>query len=181
MRFHKPEWHDRISSTNTVLMERVRSGKDVPSGWVLAAREQTAGRGRYDRTWVGQMGKNLTFSFLLLTRAEFPRLSSLPMAVALATASALEAFEIDAQVKWPNDVLVGGGKICGILSEWCDLPHPEGNRVVVGVGLNVNMEGNEAALFERPATSMRIETGRMYEVEAVLTQVLEMLPGWLMR
>ena len=94
MRFHKPEWHDRISSTNTVLMERVRSGKDVPSGWVLAAREQTAGRGRYDRTWVGQMGKNLTFSFLLLTRAEFPRLSSLPMAVALATASALEAFEI---------------------------------------------------------------------------------------
>ena len=177
MRFLSPEWHDRLPSTNTVLLERLRTGEAPAPGFVLAARDQTAGRGRYERTWVGSGGQNLTFSFLLVTQQEGAHLASVPMAVALGVADALAEYGIAAQTKWPNDVLIDGGKICGILSERCDRSHPDGTAVVVGVGLNVNMAGVEAAAIGRPATSMRIETGREYAVEAVLDRVLAALAG----
>ena len=83
MRFLSPEWHDRLPSTNTVLLERLRTGEAPAPGFVLAARDQTAGRGRYERTWVGSGGQNLTFSFLLVTQQEGAHLASVPMAVAL--------------------------------------------------------------------------------------------------
>ena len=174
MNFLAPEWHDVLPSTNTTLADWSREGRDLPDGYVLAARAQTAGRGRYQRRWLAQPGRDLTFSTLLRYQMPHLQLLSLPMAAALGVAEYLEVNGLTVQTKWPNDVLVDGRKICGILVE-------RGEGVILGMGLNVNMDVDEAAAIDRPATSMRIETGREYAVEVVLDELLENLATWIGR
>lgn len=181
MKFLDIQWYDRLPSTNSALMECLSLGEILPSGFVIAAREQTAGRGRYNRRWVAEAGQNLTFSFVYVTSASVEYLSSLPMAITLGLVDMLRTYGIEAQVKWPNDVFIEGGKVCGMLLERSEIQHKDGTAIVVGIGLNVNMNGTAAALINRPATSMRIETGREFEVAEVLNRVLEFLPRWLDR
>jgi BirA family biotin operon repressor/biotin-[acetyl-CoA-carboxylase] ligase len=181
MHFFKPEWQDRLASTNTELLSRAAAGQPLRPGFVLAAREQTAGRGRFSRRWVSRPGRDLAFSFLVATSADRTRQSSLPMAVALGVADALEDYGVDVGVKWPNDLLVGGCKICGILVERPDRGPGPGDTLVVGVGVNVNMEAHEATAIDRPATSILIETGAANPVEQVLDRILVRLPGRLDR
>ena len=126
MRFQKPQWYDELPSTNTTLVEWLREGRDLPDGFVLAARFQTAGRGRYERQWLARPGRNLTFSALLRSDVSPLRFLSLPQAAALGVVAYLEENGLAAQTKWPNDVLVGGRKVCGILAERC-------NGVVLGI------------------------------------------------
>lgn len=167
-------WRDSLPSTNTALREWWRDCPDLRGGTLLAARCQTAGRGRLDRTWFTTPGRDLAFSLLLRPDVPPGHLPSLPMAAALAVAHALDGFGLAAQVKWPNDVLVNGRKICGILSEVLSLaPDPV---VVLGIGLNVNMTETEATTIDRPATSLFIETGKNHTIEAVLDAVLDALP-----
>jgi BirA family biotin operon repressor/biotin-[acetyl-CoA-carboxylase] ligase len=179
MEFHPPEWHDQLPSTNTTLLERLSSGEPLPTGFIIAAHSQTAGRGRYDRRWLAEAGQNLTFSFLYTTQSNDTQLASLPMAIALGISDAMKTFNIHTQVKWPNDILIDKAKLCGMLLERNDTPHPNGTPIIVGIGLNVNMTGQTAAHIDRPATSMHIETGREYNVTDVLTQILNALPPWL--
>jgi len=181
MHFLTPEWHDQLPSTNTHLLERLSRGASFPSGFVLAAREQTAGRGRYQRQWVAQAHQNLTFSCLLVTQAIFPQLASLPMAIALGVSDALHTFDISAQTKWPNDILVDQAKICGMLLERSEATHPEGTPIIIGIGLNVNMDATTVALIDRPATSMHLETGREYDIDDVLIQLLTAIAPWIDR
>ena len=179
MKFETPEWHDRLPSTNSVLLDRIREGENLPSGFVLAAREQTEGRGRYDRTWVSQAGQDLTFSALICADTALSKLVSLPMAVALAVVDVLDGYGISAKTKWPNDVLVNGAKICGLLAEHSNEKHLGGKPIVLGMGLNVNMEAVGIAMIGRAATSIRMETGKEHDVEEVLTKVLAELSKWL--
>ena len=174
MRFQKPQWHDELPSTNTTLVQWLRAGRNLPAGFVLAARSQTAGRGRYERRWLARPGRNLTFSVLLRSNASPLQFLSLPQAAALGVAAYLEENGLVAQTKWPNDVLVGGRKICGILAERC-------TGVVLGIGLNVNMDADEAASIAQPATSLRIETGAEREVEGALDELLAHLQVWIER
>lgn len=167
MKCTAPEWHPQLTSTNSVLIERVRSGAALPDGFVLAAREQTAGRGRSDRRWVAHAGRDLTFSFLLRGPIEFPRIASLPMAAVLGVADALEALGLVVHTKWPNDLLVERRKICGVLAESCAV-----DAVVVGIGLNVNMRREEADSIGRPVTSIAMEMGQEYDVQETLGFVL---------
>ncbi len=181
MKFLAPEWHDKLGSTNTVILDWRRAGRQLPSGFVLAACEQSAGRGRYERRWHSRPGRDLTFSFLVLTRVGFPQAASISMATALAAAHALETFGIGAWTKWPNDILVKERKIGGILAEQSDVSPPRGNALVVGMGINVNSTKTETAVFDKPATSVLLETGREYKVETVLERVLEALSEWIDR
>ena len=181
MKFLDPEWHDKLSSTNTVLLEWLRDGVAIPTGFVLAAVEQTAGHGRYNRLWVSQPGQDLTFSFLLHTKHDISGIASLPMAVALGTASALDTFGMVTNTKWPNDLLVRGMKIGGILCQKSNVNVPLENAIIVGMGINVNMQEVDAASIEKPATSLRIETGRIYPIKEVLAIILEVLPHWIDR
>ena len=96
------------------------------------------------------------------------------MAAALAVTEMLNARGITAAPKWPNDVLVGNRKICGILSERVE---PAG--IIVGIGLNVNMSTEETETIDRPATSMLIETGRATELSQTLKALLELLEYWI--
>ncbi len=176
MKFLTPEWYQQLSSTNSVLVERVRGGEALPDGFVLAAREQTAGRGRYSRVWAARPGRDLTFSFLLRERMVFPQIVSLPLATALGVAMALEELGIEVQTKWPNDLLVKRKKICGVLAESC-----EAEVLIVGVGLNINMSAEEAKGIDKPATSLSIETGEEYAVEEALGFVLPHMGVWIER
>lgn len=160
-------WYDELDSTNTFLRERARADDSLGEGTVIAAREQLAGRGRGARTWAAARGENLTFSILLRPDADAVKRASLSMAAALAVADVLAECGVVATLKWPNDVLVAGRKICGILVESV----AEG-PVVIGIGLNVNMKAETAARIEQPATSLGIEAGRGFELEPVLDSLL---------
>lgn len=129
-------WLDTIDSTNSEALRRL---PELPSGTVLAAREQTAGRGQRGNTWFSQPGKNLTFSLVLknlpLTASQAIRLNFL---FSVAVADFLQARGVEAAIKWPNDIYVGGRKICGMLIENTLGPGGKLAASVVGLGLNIN-------------------------------------------
>lgn len=179
MKFLEPEWHDKLSSTNTVLLDWLKDGVSIPSGFVLAAVEQTDGHGRSNRHWTSHAGQDLTFSFLLRTGHDISEIASLPMAVALGAAAALDTFGMVTKTKWPNDLLVRGIKIGGILCQKSNVRYEQKYAVIVGMGINVNMQKTDAASLDKAATSLRIETGRTYPIKDVLDIVLEMLPFWI--
>ncbi|MBR4710858.1 MAG: biotin--[Clostridia bacterium] len=127
-----------LSSTNTVLKKSALEG--AAHGTVCLCEEQTAGRGRMGRSWVSEPGAGLWQSVLL--RPDMPpgSVSALTFCAALAMSDALKtAAGLDAGIKWPNDLICGGKKICGILLEACVEPQRV-DYVVVGVGLNVRPE-----------------------------------------
>jgi BirA family transcriptional regulator, biotin operon repressor / biotin---[acetyl-CoA-carboxylase] ligase len=140
-------------STNADLLARAADGE--PEGAVLAAEQQHAGRGRLGRTWVSPPRAALTFSVLLRPVAvPRARLGWLPLLAGVAVAAAVRAVAaVDAQLKWPNDVLVGPAKLAGILAE------AAGDAVVIGIGVNVSTGREDlpppgpGAL---PATSLRL-------------------------
>lgn len=126
-----------VGSTNTVCMERARSGD--PGHLWITARRQLGGRGRRGRAWISEAG-NLYASLLLIDAAPPAALGSLPIAVALALYRAISAempFAADRiAIKWPNDILVDGKKVSGILIEAENLPDGR-HAVVIGCGVNV--------------------------------------------
>ena len=152
---------DRTGSTNADLLARALDG--APEGMVLAAEEQSAGRGRMGRAWVSPPRAALTFSLLVRPAAVPPaRRGWLPLLAGVAVATAVTAVTgVQTRLKWPNDVLTGHAKLAGILAE------AAGDAVVVGVGLNVSTESGElpppgpGAL---PATSLRIAASAAPEV-----------------
>lgn len=174
--FLKPEWRRRLASTNSELVRRLAAGQELACGHVLAAHEQTAGRGRLGRSWNSAPGRDLCFSFVLRTTAPAEQLASLPLVVGLGVAYGLDAYGVASVMKWPNDILAGNRKLCGIL---CERVSSRPDCVVAGVGCNVNMRPEDAARIDKPATSLLIETGRSYAVEDVLSQLLRSLPHWL--
>jgi BirA family transcriptional regulator, biotin operon repressor / biotin---[acetyl-CoA-carboxylase] ligase len=128
---------DVTGSTNADLLARAAAGE--PEGAVLAAEQQTAGRGRLGRTWTSPPRAALTFS-VLLRPAAVPRARQgwLPLLAGVAVAAAVRAVAaVDAQLKWPNDVLVGAAKLGGILGEAAS------DAVVIGIGVNVSIEPAE--------------------------------------
>ncbi len=161
------QWYARLPSTNTFLKERLEVERDLPSGTVAAAREQTQGRGRREREWLSASGENLTFSVLLRGKYQPRNLPSASMAAAVAVAELLEKEGLRPDLKWPNDVLVNGRKICGILSEGI------AGGVIIGIGLNVNMK--DAGHIDQPATSILIETGKRRNVDELLEKLLKHL------
>ena len=128
---------ERTGSTNADLLARALGG--APEGMVLAAEEQSAGRGRLGRTWVSPPRAALTFSLLVRpATVSVARRSWLPLLAGVAVASAVTAVTgVQARLKWPNDVLAGPAKLGGILAE------AVGDAVVIGVGLNVSTEPGE--------------------------------------
>jgi BirA family transcriptional regulator, biotin operon repressor / biotin---[acetyl-CoA-carboxylase] ligase len=156
-------------STNADLLARAADG--APEGLVLAAEEQRAGRGRMGRAWVSPPRAALTFSVLLRPATVPPaRLGWLPLLAGVAVAAAVrEVTAVDAQLKWPNDILVGPAKLGGILAE------ATGEAVVIGIGVNVF---TEPADLPPPgpgalgATSLTIEGAAGVDRAALLAAVL---------
>ena len=126
---------DQCDSTNTLLLARAASG--AASGCVVAARHQTAGRGRLGRRWLSEAGDSLAFSLLWRLPQGRP-LAGLSLAVGVAIAKSLEPLGApDIKLKWPNDVLLKGRKLAGVLIEVVPGTVPE--AVVIGIGVNLQL------------------------------------------
>jgi len=127
---------DSADSTNRQLIELGRAG--APHGTVLIARDQTAGRGKGERVWFSTRDGSLCLSVLVRTRRPLTEAAQLPLLAAVAMREAvLAATGVEAGIKWPNDLLVGGRKICGILAEVAYDDRGVFDFVVVGMGLNL--------------------------------------------
>ncbi|MBF0341206.1 MAG: biotin--[acetyl-CoA-carboxylase] ligase [Magnetococcales bacterium] len=131
-RYH---FHPRLDSTNQQALSMGQSG--APEGTLVVADAQTRGRGRLGRSWCSPAGENLYFSMLLRPPLPVHQAPRLTLVAGLATLEALRSAGVPGVLKWPNDVLVSGRKLAGILTEMAT----EGERirhVVVGIGVNVN-------------------------------------------
>ena len=155
---HPYIWRETCPSTQELA-------RGLPEGGVAACEEQTAGRGRRGRTWTSPRGTGLLFSLSLHPRTPPDRLPPLTLVVAEAVA---EAAWPQAAVRWPNDVVVDGHKLAGILAEVRD------GRVVVGIGVNANHDAGDFPADARVApTSLRLLRGEPVDRAALLADVLE--------
>jgi BirA family transcriptional regulator, biotin operon repressor / biotin---[acetyl-CoA-carboxylase] ligase len=144
---------------------------DAPEGALVVAEEQTAGRGRLGRRWLAPAGTSLLCSLQLRPAVAPEHLPELTGVASHACAEAIAALtELEPELKFPNDVLVAGRKVAGILAEVRE------ERVVLGVGVNVNVTAEELPRdVERPATSLLVETGREIDRAALLVELLARL------
>lgn len=155
-------WRESCTSTQLLL------DGSLAEGAVAAAEEQTAGRGRLGRVWEAPPGRALLCSIVLRPPAGRPA-PQISIAAGVAVARALEATApaLAPRIKWPNDVLLDGHKVCGILAEARD------GVVVLGIGLNVNQEaGDFPPTPHYPPTSLRVATGREHARAPLLAELL---------
>lgn len=168
-------WYDTIDSTNSQarrLLERLTS----PT--VIAAREQTAGRGQRGNSWNSEPGNNLTFS--LVIKKDGRLLDNIPVtcqfviseAVALGVADYLATEDVPVKIKWPNDIYAGNSKICGILIE-NTVASGEMTSCIAGVGLNLNQTGFPCEIPN--PVSLTMITGRKYCLEDTLVRLVSFI------
>ena len=148
-------------STNTEL---VRAVAEDPSAWpapaVLVTDHQTEGRGRLGRSWTAAAGDSLAISVLLRPEVPSERLGWVSLAAGAAMTQALRGLGVAAAAKWPNDVLIDGRKVCGVLAEALPVPSAgAGSGVGVVVGAGLNHATPREALAVPTATSLAIEGG----------------------
>ena len=156
-----------VPSTMDLIDDYARAG--AREGLVLVADHQTAGRGRSGRTWISAPGDGLLCSVLLRPSVAPDRLGPLPLLLGTAVAETVETFVSElCQVKWPNDALIGGRKVAGILVQ--SRVGPEGiDFVNVGIGINIR---NVPETMENSATSIAAEGGMREDRDAVLRALL---------
>lgn len=163
-------WLKSVDSTNNEAKRRIDSLSNMS---VIAAYEQTAGRGQRGNTWLTAPGMNLTFSIVLkYTEGEFPKLNQIKVneLISLTLIELLSNFGIDARIKLPNDIYVSDKKICGILIEHT-LKGERLTHSIIGVGLNVNQCDFDDCLPN--PTSMLLETGtEEINLKTVLGQLM---------
>lgn len=155
---------DQIDSTNTWA-------KTHPEEWnpagvtLITASFQKAGRGRFKRVWVSPPNLNIYATFCFWMDSKRTDIGHIPQLLALTTTQMLEKEGFAPKIKWPNDILIEGKKIGGILCE--TILEEEKRGVVCGIGLNVNMPLDILTQIDRPATSMLVEKERTFEIDAV--------------
>lgn len=159
-----------VDSTNLEAKRLAEAG--APHGTLVTAEEQTAGKGRRGRSWISVPGQGVWMSFVLRPEIELENSSMLTLVAALAVEKGIkDAAGIDGRIKWPNDVLVNGKKVCGILTE-LSAQMDELNYIVVGIGINANMKQFPEEVREK-AASLLVETGETVDRTRLLCQVLK--------
>jgi len=166
----KIAYHPVTISTN--ILAKALAVEGAPEGSVVVADSQTGGRGRMGRTWLSPSGVNLYFSMILRPGVPSVRLPQLTLLVAAAIHQALNNITsgFAVQIKWPNDILANGRKLCGVLCEMQsepDLTH----FVVVGIGINVN-QTEFPPLLQESATSLYLQRGQLFSRPELLASVL---------
>jgi len=165
-RFGRPyRYAELCPSTQRLLAE------NDPEGTVAVAEEQSEGRGRLGRSWQAPPGSSVLFSLVLVPAVPLPRLPELSVVAGSAVADAVRTVAgVKPTVKHPNDVLIGGKKVAGVLAESGD------GRVRLGIGVNANQTVDELPSgLETAATSLRIESGvRVDRAELLVTILAEL-------
>ena len=165
---------ESLPSTNTELSRLASEGAE--EGVSVVADEQTAGRGRLQRAWSSPKGAGLYFSILLRPKIATNYWPLITMMAAVAVYDALgDACRLQADIKWPNDLLSGERKICGILAE--SIETPSGRAVIVGIGINLTQDAYPAELAGA-ASSISEAVGRTADREVLITALLRWLTHW---
>jgi BirA family biotin operon repressor/biotin-[acetyl-CoA-carboxylase] ligase len=167
---------ERTTSTNDIMARL--AGDGVKEGAVVFAESQSRGRGRLGRHWISPPRKGLWFSILLRPNLAPQSATQLTVAAATALARALaQQTNLAPEIKWPNDILIGGKKVAGILTELtAELDHVK--EVVLGIGVNVNLELSELPRDLRGlATSLRIESGQVVDRAELAVAILREMDG----
>jgi len=178
------ELHDEVGSTQQRARELARAG--APHGTLVVSKVQTGGRGRLGRRW-GSPAGGLWMSLVLRPGISTRVAARVTQTAAVGVAKALREIGVEAKIKWPNDLLVDGRKICGILAESSVESVPvaakkvgagEGRRVdfiVLGVGLNANLDPKDLGVPENEAATLRSELGYDVDMLALLDSLLSHL------
>ena len=171
--FPAPLWLDEVDSTNRWVRDHFF---ELPEGILVAARNQTAGRGRLGRRWISPPGVNLTVT------ARMERIANGfhgGMILGLAALDMVRgaAPELSPYLKWPNDLYLGLGKLGGLLCEGVSVRGRIAG-VAAGIGINVNMTADELARLERPGASLRAATGRVFPLEKLLDELAKCFSRW---
>ena len=149
-------YFSRIDSTNQYAKRIAEEG--APDGTLIIADEQTAGKGRSGRTWVTPPAEAIAFTLLLRPKLSPDRISMVTLVMGLAVTNAVNSlYGVSAGIKWPNDVVIKGRKLCGILTEM-SAEVRQVNYIVIGVGINANLTSFPEEIREI-ATSLRLELG----------------------
>lgn len=168
---------DSIDSTNAEALRSIERG--LPAPFLVLAERQTAGRGRRGRKWVSPFAENIYYSLVLRIDGGMRQLEGLSLVVGLAVMHTLRRLGVPgAGLKWPNDVLVGQKKIAGILLELVGDP-ADVCHVVLGVGINVNMQMTDEV--DQQWTSMRLESGRLFDRNHLVAELGMALQAYLAR
>ncbi len=162
--------YEELDSTNNQAKRLAEEG--APAGTLVTAESQTAGKGRRGRGWISPAGSGVWMSLILRPRIEPSAASMLTLVAALAVSSGIEdVCGQKVQIKWPNDIVINGKKICGILTEM-STEVTEIQYVVVGIGIIVNFPGFPEELRES-ATSIFLETGRPWRRGPMIAAVIK--------
>ncbi|WP_150273585.1 biotin--[acetyl-CoA-carboxylase] ligase [Paenibacillus tepidiphilus] len=183
LEYKEPEWPERLRRLGTVLSTQEEARKlaecDAPEGTTVMAEEQTGGRGRMGRKWHSPAGKGIWMSIVL--RPELP-LAATPQLTLLAGVAVCTAIRretgVEAGIKWPNDLLAGGRKICGILVESA-LREGGLHYAIAGIGISANLAVDDYPEELRSvATSLLIESGKQVDRTRLAEAVLAELEAW---
>ncbi|MBI3508923.1 MAG: biotin--[acetyl-CoA-carboxylase] ligase [Chlamydiia bacterium] len=159
---------DIIDSTNAYAKAHASqwTGSEIVC---ITAEEQTAGKGRQNRPWLSPRGVNLYVTFFFELSLSQPHVSCLSHIGALSVAEVLEEQGVSSRLKWPNDIWLNGKKTGGILCE--TIVGRTTIQVVLGIGLNVNMGQEYLAAIDQSASSLMLETGKVWDKEVLLQQL----------
>ena len=164
------EYYTRLESTNSEAWEIINEG--TPSGTIIVTDNQFKGKGRNNRKWLSSPNKSLTFSIIITSNLEATFSNWIPIISALAINNALSLFNIRVKIKYPNDLIIDDKKIGGILCE-SKIRGKHLKHIVIGIGINVNerLEDFNPEIL-KIATSMQINSGKFYQRERILAEIL---------
>ena len=158
---------DEVDSTNEYLKRLVADGWNSDDITVVSAQFQTAGKGRRGRQWLTEPGTALTFSVLLKPKMDLSDCSMLTLVMAMAVRRALSDIDVETQIKWPNDIVMEGKKVCGILTEAI----AETGHIIIGCGVNTNQESFPEDLADK-STSVLIATNDCVDHDSLLESII---------
>ena len=170
-------YHDVLDSTN--LEAKRLAQKNAVEGTIVRANRQTAGRGRLQRVWESPKDAGLWFSMILRPRLDPGYCAQITLISAVVMSEAVEKLTgVVPKIKWPNDLLVNGKKLCGILSEM-NLDDTGVDYIIVGIGININLALQDLnPQIKDIATSLEIITGKKWEAQDLLDKFRESFEHW---
>lgn len=155
-------YKEETVSTNNDAMD----AEQAAEGSIFLAERQTGGKGSKGRVWQSETGDGIWMSILLFPKLSPEDIPKITLTAGLAVCKAIRKKGFAAEIKWPNDVVISGKKVCGILAEKRE------KKVAVGIGINVNTEKFDGELKQR-ATSLYMESGKIFEREELLNSVAD--------
>lgn len=162
-------YFDKIDSTNTYAKLNIDDLEDMS---VISADFQSAGRGRFTRSWVDLGSENIYMTIVLKPEGLLPVHSNITQYLSVCLCKVLEEHGLKPQIKWPNDVLINGKKVCGILAESI-IKGGKLKGIVLGIGVNLNASVENLDKIDRPATSVNLELGKNINKKEFMQNLLE--------